>query len=54
VNSITFTVGDIVCVKGYQGSGRIAFINSASNVGVIIGEMRIHTDLGKLYHASVV
>ena len=47
-----YKVGDTVCVRGYQGVGKIAFIKSRSDVGVIFSEpekgLRVRTTIDKL------
>jgi hypothetical protein len=54
MNSITFTVGDHVIVYNHQGVGRIVYINSPRDVGVLISlegkAFQVTTDLGKLTH----
>ena len=49
-----YKVGDSVIVKGYQGTGKIAYIRNRADVGVIIREpslMHIQTNIDDLIPA---
>jgi hypothetical protein len=47
-----YKVGDTVCVRGYQGSGKIAFIKDRNDVGVIFDHpqkgLKVKTTIDKL------
>jgi hypothetical protein len=47
-----YKVGDTVCVRGYQGSGKIAFIKDINDVGVIFDHpqkgLKVKTTINKL------